>query len=148
MCCDFIWLIAWAFFQDKTRSKSQEVIETQIICIWRCRKWYWLRWLPGGSFDNRSPRIPNSPPLAWPLYFCTQRIREPTGPQRSPPVAVNVMPPAGGQVVSLLLIFRSKLGRKQGIKGQGKDRREGMSGGWVVSLMFVMILVYYHRLWR
>lgn len=49
------------------------------------------------------------------------------------------MPPAGGQVVSLLLIFKGQLGRKQGIIGHTKDKSEGVYKEWVVS---VMVLVY------
>lgn len=66
-------------------------------------------------------------------------ISEPTGPQKLSPAAVNVMPLAGGQVVSLLLIFKGQLGRKQGIIGHTKDKSEGVYKEWVVS---VMVLVH------
>lgn len=66
--------------------------------------------------------------------FLLLRISEPTGPQRSSPVAVKVMPPAGGQVVSLLLIFKGTLGRKQGIIGHTEDKSEGIYKGRVVSV--------------
>lgn len=44
---------------------------------------------------------------------------------------VNVMPLAGGQVVSTLLIFKSEVGRKKGIMGRGKDSKVKTCAGLV-----------------
>ena len=49
-------------------------------------------------------------------------ITKPTGPPKVNLVPVNVMPLAGGQVVSALLIFKREAGRKKGIMGQ-RDRK-------------------------
>ena len=53
------------------------------------------------------PRWTEPPALGPASLFLFPRIRKPTGPLRLPFVPVNVMPLAGGQVVSTLLIFKS-----------------------------------------
>lgn len=48
---------------------------------------------------------------------------------------VNVMPLAGGQVVSTLLIFKSLVGRKKGIMGHRKDREVKTCAGPVLCVV-------------
>lgn len=67
-----------------------------------------------GGLPSRTMAVPITDPrwsepsaLGPASLFLFPRIRKPTGPLRLPLVPVNVMPLAGGQVVSTLLIFKS-----------------------------------------
>lgn len=69
-CLVLLWILAKVLFQDNTRGKRQDVIKTQMFCIWLCWNRYRLRWLPGGSINSRSPETPKSPASLRQLYFC------------------------------------------------------------------------------